>query len=180
MEKARNQDQPVQAPEPKDEARLNEVLYDRFVEKSRNLFEQSKEKGAETWDKAMELARQQMTAAGEFTAEQGNNFKRYLSRDLRQTMTEMNQLGKETKVRLHPARLGAGALASLAKLFHISGGWLTFLSEKTEKALAYQSGEITMAGTLTCSGCGNKIHLNRTSVVPVCPSCQGTSFHKGY
>ena len=180
MKKARDQNQPVQVPEPDSEAKLNEILYDRFVEKSRNIYEQGKEKGAETWEKAMDLARQQMAAAGEFTAEQGNDFKRYLSRDLSQTMADMNQLGKEAKVSLHPARLGAGALSSLAKLLHIGGGLLSSLSEKTENALAYQSGEITMAGTLTCAACGNKIHLNKTSVVPVCPSCQGTTFRKGY
>lgn len=180
MKNSRKQKQPVEAPEKGKDINLNEVLYDRFVEKSRSLFEQSQEKSAEAWEKATELARQQMTAAGDFSVEQGNRFKHYLSRDLSQTAADMNQLAKNAKVSLHPARLGAGALSSLSKLSKFGSEMLSSLSTKAEKALVYQSGEITMAGTLTCASCGNKIQLNKTSVVPACPSCKGTSFRKGY
>ena len=180
MKNSRKQQQPNPVAESGKDINLSEVLYDRFVEKSRSLFEQSQEKGAEAWEKAMELARHQMSAAGEFTVEQGNVFKRYLSRDLAQTAADMDQLAKNAKVSLHPARLGAGALSSLAKLFQVGGEMLSSLSAKAEHALVYRSGEITMAGTLTCSNCGNRIQLNKTSVVPICQSCQGTQFRKGY
>lgn len=92
----------------------------------------------------------------------------------------MRQLGVEAKKDLHPARVGAGALSSLAKFLHAAGGALTALSEKAEEALVYQTNEITMAGTFTCSTCGHKIHLTKTSVVPTCPNCQGKSFRKSY
>lgn len=180
MKTSRKQHQPNPAPETDKNVDLNEVLYDRFAEKTRSLFEQGQEKSAEAWEKAMELAHKQMTAAGEFSVEQGNAFKRYLSRDLAHTAADMNQLAKHAKVTLHPARLGAGALSSMAKLLQIGGDMLSSLSTKAESALVYQSGEITMAGTLTCSGCGNKVQLKKTSVVPTCPSCQGTQFRKGY
>lgn len=170
----------VQTPEAESDRSPNEILYDRFVEKSRAIFDSGQEKGQEAWEKAMELARQQMAVAGEFSAEQGEVFKRYLRRDLEQTMVEMQQLGKAAKESLHPARVGAGALSSLAKLLHAAGVALTALSEKAEGALVYQTGEITMAGTLTCSACGHKINLRTTSVVPSCPACQGTRFRKGY
>lgn len=171
---------PVQTPETDQDTSLNAVLYDRFVERSHEIFNAGQEKGHEAWEKAMELARQQMAAAGEFSAEQGEVFKRYLRRDLAQTMDDMQKLGKEAKERLHPARLGAGALSSLAKMLHAAGVALTALSEKAEDALVYKSGEITMAGTLTCSVCGHEIHLKKTSVVPACPKCQGTQFRKSY
>lgn len=156
------------------------ALYDRFAEKSREIFELGQEKSHEAWEKAMELSRQQLTAAGEFSAEQGEVFKRYLRRDFEQTKEEMRQLGEEAKEYLNPARLGAGALSSLAKLLHTAGGAMTALSAKAEDALVYQTGEITMAGTLTCSTCGHKVQLKATGVVPACPACQGTRFRKGY
>lgn len=173
-------EQPAQTPETDNEALPNENLYDRFTEKSREIFESGQEKGHEAWEKAMEITREQMAAAGEFSIEQGEAFKRYLRRDLEQTVADLNQLGKEAKQNLHPARLGAGALSSLAKILHATGGALTTLSDKTEAALMYQSGEITMAGTLKCTSCNHKIHLTKTSVVPPCPACQGTKFRKGY
>lgn len=156
------------------------ALYDRFAEKSHEIFELGQEKSHEAWEKAMELSRQQLTVAGEFSAEQGEVFKRYLRRDLEQTAKDMRQLGEEAKEHLNPARLGAGALSSLAKLLHTAGGVMTALSAKAEEALVYQTGEVTMAGTLTCSACGHKVQLKATGIVPACPACQGTRFRKGY
>ena len=43
-----------------------------------------------------------------------------------------------------------------------------------------KTGEITSAGTLTCTACGQKVHLKSTGVVPPCPSCHATQFRKGY
>lgn len=159
---------------------LNELLYDRFAEKSREIFDLSQDKGRDAWEKAMELAHQKMAEAGEFSAEQGDVFKRYLRRDLDQTLADMQQLGEEAKEHLHPARLGAGALSSLAKLLHATGSALTKFSTKAEDALVYESGEITMAGSLTCLSCGHRIQLKKTSVVPACPACQATHFRKSY
>lgn len=156
------------------------ALYDRFTEKSREIFDQGQERSREAWEKAMELSRQQLAAAGEFTTERGEAFKRYLRRDLDQTTAAMRQMGEEAKERLHPARLGAGALSSLSRLLNATGGALAALSAKAEEVLEYRSGEITTAGTLTCSGCGLKVQLKASSVVQPCPACGGTRFRKGY
>ena len=154
--------------------------YDRFVELSRELFDKGQEKGREAWEKAMELARQQLAAAGEFSADQGEAFKHYLRRDLDQTKVDMQQLGVEAQDRLNPARVGAGALSSLAKLLHAAGGAMLSWSEQAESALEFKTGEITSAGTLTCLACGQKVHLKATGVVPPCPSCHATRYRKGY
>ncbi len=157
-----------------------EVLYDRFADKSREFFEAGQEKGREAFEKAMELAREQLAATGEFTAEHGEAFKKYLKRDLEQTAEDMRSLGQEADERLHPSRLGAGALSSLAKLMHATGSAMSALSRKAEETLAYHTGEVTSAGTLTCTACGQKVQLKRTGHVPPCPSCHGTGFRKGY
>jgi isocitrate dehydrogenase len=173
--------------EPKDPALDTEngankasALYDRFTEKSREIFDQGQEKGREAWEKAMELSRQQLAAAGEFSAEQGELFKQYLRRDLDQTAADMRQMGEQAKERLNPARLGAGALSSVSKLLDAAGGAMSALSAKAEWALEYRTGEVTMAGTLTCTGCGQKVQLKATGVVPTCSACQGTRFRKSY
>ncbi|MBU0688747.1 MAG: zinc ribbon-containing protein [Gammaproteobacteria bacterium] len=180
MSNSSKPEQAVQSPAADKKVSADESLYDRFAEKSSEIFEKGQEKGHEAWDKAMDLAREQMAAAGEFSSEQGEVFKRYLRRDLEQTVSDLNQLGKDAKENLNPARLGAGALSSLAKILRATGGALTALSNKTEAALIYQSGEITLACTLQCTSCGHKILLTKTSVVPTCPECQGTEFRKGY
>lgn len=154
--------------------------YDRFVELSRELYEKGHEHGREAWEKAMELARQELTAAGNFSMEQGDAFKRYLRRDLDQTLADMRQLGVEAQERLNPARIGAGAISSLSKLFSAVGDTMMAWSEKAETALEFKTGEITSAGTLTCLACGQNVHLKSTGVVPPCPSCHATQYRKGY
>ena len=158
----------------------HEALYDRFVERTRELFEASQEKGKDAMDKAIETAREQFSAAGEFSAEQGETFKKYMRRDLAQTEVDMRALGQEAAERLNPARLGAGAFSSMARLLQATGSALQNLSQKAEDAMHFNTGEITSAGTLTCVNCGQKIQLKNSAHIPPCPSCHGTVFRKGY
>lgn len=157
-----------------------EVLYDRFADRARELFEAGQEKSKEAMEKAMEGAREQLAAAGEFSAEQGETFKKFMRRDLEQTAEDMRVLGQEARERLNPARLGAGALSSMAQLLEATGSALHSLSRKAEDALRFKTGEITAAGTLTCVACGQKVQLKRSAHIPPCPSCHGTEFRKGY
>jgi len=121
-----------------------------------------------------------LVEAQEFNAEQGQELKQYLTRDLDQTIAEMEQLGDAAKEKLHPSRLGAGALSSLAAVLDIADTTLHSLSNKAKKKLSYKTGELTSAGTLTCQSCGQKVHLKATGHVPPCPKCKATLFSKGY
>jgi hypothetical protein len=121
-----------------------EILYDRFAEKSREIF------------------------------------KTYLKRDMDQTAEDMRWLGQEAEERLHPSRLGAGALSSMARLLHATGSALSSVSRKAEEVLSYQTGELTSAGTLTCTACWQKVQRKATGRIPPCPRCHGTRFRKGY
>lgn len=157
-----------------------EALYDRFSERVRELYETGQEKGKEALDKSMDVAREQFSAAGDFSAEQGEAFKKYLRRDLEQTEQEMRTLGQDAKERLNPARLGAGALSSVARMLDAAGSALQSLSQKAEDALRFKTGEITSAGTLTCIKCGKTIQLKHTTHIPPCPHCSATEFRKSY
>lgn len=157
-----------------------EDLYDRFTERASEHFAAGQEKTREAMEKAMDAARQQLSAVSEFSAEQGELFKQYMRRDLAQTERDMRTLGQESKEHLHPARLGAGALSSLARLLEVAGSAMQSWSRKAEDALHYGTGDITTAGTMTCANCGQPLKLKRTSRIPPCPSCHGTQFRKGY
>lgn len=157
-----------------------EAMYDRFTERASELYASSHEKSREAMEKAMDATRQQFTAASEMSAEQGVLFKQYMNRDLEQTEQDMRAISKETKEYLHPARLGAGALSSLARMLEATGSTIQSLARKAEGSLHYSTGEITTAGTLTCVKCGQTAQLTHTSRIPPCPACSGTHFRKGY
>ena len=154
--------------------------YDKLASKFNELYLAGKERGGEAMNVALEKSREQLTTLGEFSAEQGQVLKKYLARDLDITISYAQKVGEEAKERLHPARLGAGALSSLATALELTSNALHKLSIKAQESLTYKTGEMTSAGTLTCAECGQTIHLKKTGHVPPCSKCQGTMFSKGY
>jgi len=162
-----------------DKARLAQQ-YDKLASKFNELYLAGKERGREAMSVALDKAHEQMTSLGEFSAEQGKVLKQYLARDLDQTISDAQQLGDEAKERFHPARLGAGALSSIATVLELTGNALRSLGDKTKESLTYNTGEMTSAGTLTCRACGQTMQIKNTGHVPPCPKCNGTLFSKGY
>ena len=154
--------------------------YDKLASKFNELYLAGKARGRESMAVALEKAHEQMTSLGEFSAEHGAELKKYMARDLDQTIADAQHLGEEAKERLNPARLGAGALSSLATVLELTSNALHSLGEKAKEKLTYKTGEMTSAGTLTCQACGQKVHLKETGHVPPCPKCSGTLFNKGY
>ena len=52
------------------------------------------------------------------------------------------------------------------------------LLHRTDPSITFRTGDITSPGTLSCANCGWKVRLTRTTVLPPCPQCSETSFHK--
>jgi Zinc-ribbon containing domain len=154
--------------------------YDKLARKFSEIYLAGKERGRESMSVALDKAREQLTALGELGAEHGEELKQYLARDLDQTIADAQHLGEEAKARLHPARVGAGALSSLAAVLELTGNALRSLGEKTNQRLTYKTGEMASAGTLTCQSCGHQVHIKETGHVPPCAKCNGTLFHKSY
>ncbi len=154
--------------------------YDKLAGKFNELYLAGKERGRDAMSVALEKAHEQMAALGEFSAEHGAELKKYMARDMDQTIADAQHMGEEAKERLNPGRLGAGALASLAAVLESTGNALQSLGEKTKEKLTYKTGEVTSAGTLTCRACGEAMHFKETGHIPPCPKCSGTLFNKGY
>lgn len=154
--------------------------YDKLASKFNELYLAGKERSRASMAVAMEKAKEQLTAMGEFSAERGEELKNYLARDLDQTVGDAQHLGEDAKERLNPGRLGAGALASLAAVLETTGNAFHSWSEKTKEKLTYSTGEVTSAGTLTCQACGQSMQFKETGHIPPCPKCAGTLFHKSY
>lgn len=164
-------------------ARL-EVAYDRFAQHVVEAVQSGRKLGRQEFEAAMEKTRQQLAAAGEFSAGQGERFKEFLRRDLaphfEAQARQARQFGLEARQHLQPERLRDGMLATLASLLRGGGEMLQEWSNKADQAIIYESGEITSAGTLTCLNCAHVIRLERTAHVAPCPLCLGTRFRKSY
>jgi len=151
--------------------------YDQLAERFKELFESKAEKTVEIANAALEKARQQLTAAGTFSEEQGLKLKAFLERDVRHVAEAVRD---EAKEKLNPSRLGTGALASISSLLQAAGSTLSDIAEKAGKSLSCRSGEITAAGSLKCKSCGYVMHFKKTGRIPPCPKCHKTDFKKSY
>lgn len=180
MEKAQPKQTHEQSARLKEARAALEEKYDKYAVQFQKLMASSQSKGREAMDAAMIKARENLTAMGEISTEQSKLFGEYLKRDLAQTSKDMQHLGEEARERLHPSRLGAGALAASAEALRLFGHTLLNLSDKANEAITYNAGEITSAGTLICQKCGVKTHLKKTSLIEACPECSGTIYHKTY
>jgi len=174
----------TQAPQPDNQGKESEEqqanLYDRLAERAQELFKNGRDRSREAMEAAVEKARRQLTDSGLFSLERGQALQEYLLKDLDRLARFSRELGKETREKLDPTRLGAGALASLSSLLHLAGDTFRDLAAKTDKSLACRTGELTSAGSLTCDKCGKSIRLKKSGHIPPCPNCQGTQFKKGY
>ena len=52
------------------------------------------------------------------------------------------------------------------------------LLHRDNPTLTFRTGDITSAGTLSCTGCHWTLITTRTTVLPPCPQCSATAFRK--
>ena len=155
-------------------------LYEKLTLRSKELIEGARDKTVETAEWAIEKAKTEMIAAGEFGSEQGERLKTFLIRDLRATGDAASKMGKTALEILDPHRVAAGAQSILAKILDTVGGTLEGWGGKLESGLDYKTGEMTTPGTMTCKECGNSIKILNTGHIPPCHKCRGTKFRKSY
>ena len=152
--------------------------YDELAERFNELYAAGTERGFEAMLQALDKARQELVDAKRISLERGQELYRFLERDLRQMVQAAQEKGDALlqKMAAHPVQ--AGALASLATALELAGKALLGLSRKAREPLTYHTGEITSAGTLVCTQCGEKLHFDKTARIPPCPKCKGTVFVK--
>ncbi len=119
-----------------DKAKLAQQ-YDLLANKFKELYLSGKERGRESMSIALEKAQEQLTEIKTFSKEQGEELKQYLARDLDESISYAQQLGTDAKERLNPARIGAGALSSLATVLEFTGDTLHSLSVQTKKSITF-------------------------------------------
>jgi len=155
-------------------------LYEKLTLRSKELIEKARGKTAETAEAAIEKAKAEMVAAGEFGSEQGDRLKAYLIRDLQAASNAASKMGKTALEMLEPHRVATGVQSALAKILDTVGGTLEEWGSKLEEGLDYKTGEVTTPGTITCKKCGNSMKMLNTGHIPPCHKCRGTKFRKSY
>ena len=155
-------------------------LYEKLANRSKELIGEAKEITSGTIDAAIDKAKEEMVAAGDFSKEKGEKLKTFMLRDLKIAQKYAVQAGDAAKEALEPHRVAVGLQNTLATILETVGETLDEWGKKLESQLNFKTGEITTPGTLKCKGCGADIKLHDPGHIPPCPKCKGTEFHKVY
>ncbi|NIP49805.1 MAG: zinc ribbon-containing protein [Gammaproteobacteria bacterium] len=148
-------------------------LYEKLAARTADLLEESRK----TFDEALKKAKEELSAAGDFSKEQADRLGEYVRRDLKENADKAREAVKKA---VEPQRLAAGAQSAFSRILTSAAETLTELAERSEKHLEYKTGEITSPGTLTCKGCEAEMHMTKTTRIPPCPKCHKTVFRKSY
>jgi len=148
-------------------------LYEKLASRTADLLEE----GKKTYEEALKKAKDELSAAGDFSREKADRLGEYVSRDLKENAEKTKEAVKKA---VEPQRLAAGVHSTFSRILNSAAETLSEFAEKSEKSLEYKTGEITSPGTLTCKECEAEMHMTRTVHIPPCPKCHKTVFRKSY
>lgn len=148
-------------------------LYEKLASRTADLLEE----GKKTYEEALKKAKDELSAAGDFSREKADKLGEYVSRDLKENAEKTRDAVKKA---VEPQRLAAGVHSTFSRIPNSAAETLSEFAEKSEKSLEYKTGEITSPGTLTCKECEAEMHMTKTARIPPCPKCHKTIFRKSY
>jgi hypothetical protein len=148
--------------------------YEKLASRTKELIENARELTSDAIDVAIDKAKDELAAAGEFSREQGERLKAFLRRDLKATREHVSGTRAGSQAQRVASGIEGVLAGILARLGHLLQEW----AAKVEDHLRYRTGEVTSPGTLTCVECESKIRMKKTGRVPPCPKCHAAEFRR--
>ncbi len=154
--------------------------FEKLASKTKEQLIASKEKSMEALHMALDASADQLEKAGDFSKEEGERAGRFLKRDLAATRVDFARARASVNKVMDPSRVSGGFIGLASHLFSNMGDMFQGWAAKSEEALAFNTGEVSGPGKLTCTDCGTELNLERSSRIPPCPKCHKTDFRKSY
>ncbi len=156
------------------------AAYEAMLKRVHEAAETAEEKTVPWLRETLQDARERTVELGELTREEADKVSRYIERDLEDAAGFIAETGQEfrdwlsTDWQLMQDRM----LEMFAGMADQTSQALKEFAEQARTAGRYQTGEITVPGTLGCLACGAELRIKKTGPVPPCPKCLATSFER--
>jgi hypothetical protein len=151
-----------------------------FASRTKGQLIASKKRSTQWLHKAVDASADQLAKAGNFAKAKGERAGGFLKRDLAATRVDFVRARASINKGLNPSRVSGGVVGLASHLFGSMGEVLQGWAAKSEKALTFNTGEVSGPGKLTCTDCGTGLNLEQSSRIPPCPTCHKTEFRKSY
>jgi hypothetical protein len=152
--------------------------YDRMLERVKAALEATEEITEEALDSALDEAGHMAEDLDDLAKDEAELVQAYVRRDLHDLGEYVERTGREYSswfyidTKLIEARL-LDLITSVADKTSVQ---LAALAQRARESSTWHTGEITGPGALRCQNCGEILHFTKTSHIPPCPKCKGTSF----
>lgn len=156
------------------------AAYNRMMERIQELMENAEDKGIPTLEEGIKQASNKAIELGEITAEEAEKIGGWIKRDMEEASLYLASGGRELAawLKFDIEQVEKRVLDVLLSVADRTKLELEAFERTMEAHNTYNSGEITGAGVLECTGCGDPMHFYETATIPACPKCQGTKFKR--
>ncbi len=156
------------------------AAYNQMLERIEELMEDAEDKAIPTLEEGIKQASLKAIELGEISAEEAEKIGAWVKRDMEEASLYLASGGREFAAWLkfdieQVERRVLEVLLSVADRTKLE---LAAFERSIEAHSTYKAGEITGAGVLECTSCGELTHFHATSTIPACAKCQGTKFKR--
>lgn len=156
------------------------TAYNRMMERIRELMEDTEDKGIPTLEEGIRQAADKAVELGEITREEAEKIGGWIRRDMEEATHYLADSGREFAAWLK-FDIDQVENRLLEVLFSVADRTKLELAEferTMEANHVYSAGEITGAGVLECTACGEQLHFHETATIAACPKCGGMKFRR--
>lgn len=156
------------------------AAYEAMLKRVHEAAESAEEKTVPWLRETLQDLRERAVELGELSREEADRVSRYVERDLQDAASFIVETGQEFRDWLSTdwQLLQDRMLEMFAGMADQTSQALQEFAEQARTAGRYQTGEITVPGTLRCVACGAELRIKKTGPVPPCPKCQATRFER--
>ncbi len=154
--------------------------YQHLLETSKEALDVSQKEATPAFLDAIDKGKEAVAQATELTAEEIDKLSDFVVRDLHDA-AEYIAVGERELgdwLRIDALLIEDAFLEAFSHMVDHTKVALDELAENAKKASEWHTGEITSAGTLVCSACGEVLHFHNAGHIPPCPKCHATVFNR--
>ncbi|MEN8259110.1 MAG: zinc ribbon-containing protein [Pseudomonadota bacterium] len=155
--------------------------YNTMVKRLHDAFVGAEKKITPNLEHGLDTAKKKMIELGEATQEEADKISEYLKRDVEEAAHHLADTEEELSewLKFDIELIEDFAIESFLSVADQTKLELMKLERRAREASTYHTGEITGPGTLVCESCSETLHFKKTSHIPPCPKCQGSTFQRG-
>jgi len=154
--------------------------YDDMLVRVKTALEEAEEATLPTMQRIIHSARDSAVELGELTREEAEKVAAWLSRDLHDAGRHLAESGQELGdwLRFDVHQVEERVLDAMLSAADRTRLEMLQFQHDLAAGPTWNSGEISGPGTLHCDSCGTRVSFHATGVIPDCPNCGHTAYHR--